>query len=163
MAHNLLQLHARKKARSDFSQTLSEVVERAMKPVLAAVTKDLKSRADAAEPKHIRQAVNAIEASLKSGIQSVLADIGKIETQDELKALLKGIRIPDHKDQFGRIEKAIVQSKTPAVDILPILNQLDTISDQLIASQLSETKEWTFKINRNRVTGFLDSVDVTAK
>ena len=150
---------------------LAKAVESAVKRISSGITDNVKAHTATTEQ---RQAINimdvvktiqpAIETAIAESLSTVLADIGKIEKLDGLKGMVKGIEIPDYSTRLDNLDAAVAGTvkKIPTVDLKPVMDQLATISGQLLEED-DEPKEWTFQFNRDPQTKLLDSVDVVSK
>lgn len=103
----------------------------------------------------------ALHQAISSGISSVLDAVGRIETLDELKGLVKDINIPDHRNDLAGLRQAIRDIKVPETDLAPVLLQLDIIQDALEKDDEveEEQKEWVFKVNRDPLTKLIESIE----
>jgi hypothetical protein len=103
---------------------------------------------------HIKQIV-------EQSVHAVLSELGKIEPLDELKGMVKGIRIPDHTGHLAALERAISSISIPETDLKPIQKQLDAITAKMDEDEgEEEPKKWTFTVIRDEITKLMESVEV---
>lgn len=159
--------HLLPQEKPDLEGMIGKQVEAAVKRISSGITDNVKAHTATTEQRQAATILKVVEAitpaiqeAIETGIQSVLADIGKLEKLDDLKGMVGGIKIPDNKANFDRIEAAINGKKIPKTDLEPVMSQLATISGQL-NEEPEKQKEWTFDVKRDPITKLIDKVKVT--
>ena len=157
---NLQKLYAKKQENAGFNAEVNRAVEAAVAHIKDSLAEGVKAIISTAEQrgsqgvseglKTILPAINQIVAD------SVRAIVASIEPQDTLKAMVRGIHIPDHSEHLQRIEQAIPKQ----VDLAPVMSMLTEIKDHL--GEEEEERKWVFTVNRDPITKLMDTVTVEA-
>ena len=163
---NLAKLYAAQKS-ADVDTMVSSAVDAAMKRIVSGVNvnvEEQKRNSERDKTAQIVAAVNsiapAIKQALEEAVSGVLAELGKIEPLDDIKGMVKGIRIPDHSGHLAAIHEAITSISMPETDLKPVLKALEALSAKLDEEEEEEEKKWVFKVNRDEITKLIESVDV---
>ena len=163
----------------DFSGVIAEQTDSTIRHIIGGITSDLKAQLadnenrqashslDMAQSKHkqaaiILKAVKEIQPAIeKAVIYSMQQIIKNMEKAESLGPLMKMVNeIPDYSKQFVSLNKAISANKLPKTDLVPIMSQLNTISEQIIDTD-ERPKSWTFEVIRDERTKLIDRVEVT--
>ena len=164
---NLQKLYAAQK-QNNVDVMVSSAVDAAMKRIVSGVNVNVEEQNRKAENDKTAQIVNAVNSiapaikqALEEAVSGVLAELGKIEPLDDIKGMVKGIRIPDHTGHLAAIQQAIASISLPETDLKPVLKAIEALAAKLDEEdEEEEERKWVFKVNRDEITKLIESVDV---
>lgn len=168
---NLAKLYAAQQ-KTDVDRLVSGAVDKAMKRIMGgidATASEQWAREDRDDVDRILATVGEVIPALsrmigeaiQGAVHSIVSELGKIESQDELKGMVKGIRIPDHSGHLAALQQAITSIPIPETDLKPVLKAIEALAAKLDEEdEEEEPKKWTFTVNRDEITKLIESVDV---
>lgn len=173
---NLAKLYAAQQ-KSDVDGMVAGAVDKAMKRIVGGIDSTISeqwAREDKEDIDRILATVSEVIPALsrmigeaiQGAVHSIVSELGKIEPLDEIKGMVKGIRIPDHTGHLAALERAISSISIPETDLKPVLQMmvekfsaLDEKLDEIL-EKLGEDK--VFTVVRDEITKLMDKVVMTS-
>jgi len=168
---NLAKLYAAQQ-KTDMDSMVAGAVNKAMKRIVGGIDSTIseeREREDKANIDRILATVNQVIPELgklvgeaiQSAVMAIVSELGKIEPLDEIKGMVKGIRVPDHTGHLAALGQAISNISIPETDLKPVLKQIEALAAKLDEDEEEEEpKKWIFKVNRDEITKLMESVEV---